>query len=81
MPLADVNANIEYNHITPFYVWVAFMLYNWFHTNIGFYSLLHAFVSMDYRVLLITMNLIGLYLFLKNVRIDFTMRVRMNTED
>ncbi len=81
MPVADVNTNAEYNHITPFYVWLAFMLYNWFHTNIGFYSIIHAIVSMDYRVLLISLNLIGLYLFLRHVRIDFTMRVRMNQDE
>jgi hypothetical protein len=74
----NMNANADYRHITPFYVWIAFIIYNWFQTNIGLYTLIHSIVSMDYRLLLITLNLIGLYMFLRHARIDFTIRVRMN---
>ena len=77
----NMNANIAYNHhASPFYVWIAFIIYNWFQTNIGLYTLLHSIVSIDYRLLLIAMNFIGLYIFLRNARIDFTIRVRMNQD-
>jgi hypothetical protein len=75
MPLA---ANVAYNNVSPLYVWIAFMIYNWFQTNISIYALLNTLFSMDYRLLLIAMNFIGLYIFLRNARIDFTIRVRMN---
>jgi hypothetical protein len=76
-----MNADADYRHITPFYVWIAFILYNWFQTNIGLYALLHSIVSIDYRILLITMNFIGLYIFLRHVRLDFTIHVRMNHDE
>ena len=34
--------------------------------------------SLDYRAALILMNMFGLYLFLRHVRIDFTLRLTMN---
>lgn len=34
--------------------------------------------SLDYRAVLILMNLFGLYLFLRHVRFDFTLRLTMN---
>ena len=77
----NMNANVAYNHhASPFYVWIAFIIYNWFQTNIGLYTLLHSIVSIDYRLLLIAMNFIGLYIFLRHARIDFTIRVRMNQD-
>jgi len=79
---AIMNANVAYNHnASPFYVWIAFMIYNLFQTNIGLYTLLHSIVSIDYRLLLIAMNFIGLYLFLRHARFDFTIRVRMNQDE
>jgi hypothetical protein len=42
------------------------------------YGILNALFSVDYRVLLIGLNMIGLYLFLRHARIDFTMRITMN---
>ena len=34
--------------------------------------------SLDYRAVLILVNVFGLYLFLRHVRIDFTLRLTMN---
>ncbi len=78
----NMNANVAYNHhASPFYVWIAFIIYNWFQTNIGLYTLVHSIVSIDYRLLLIAMNFIGLYIFLRHARLDFTIRVRMNDDE
>jgi hypothetical protein len=81
--IADMNAaDVAYHHhASPFYVWIAFIIYNWFQTNIGLYTLIHSIVSIDYRLLLIAMNFIGLYIFLRHARIDFTIRVRMNQDE
>lgn len=79
--IMPVAANVAYNNVSPLYVWFAFMIYNCFQTNIGFYNLIHMFVSIDYRLLLIAMNCIGLYIFLRYARIDFTFHVRMNTDN
>jgi hypothetical protein len=80
MPIAeDVGErDVFYNNISPLYVWLAFVIYNWFQTNIGVYGLLNTIYSIDYRILLVTMNFMGLYLFLRYARIDFTIRIRMN---
>lgn len=34
--------------------------------------------SLDYRAVLILVNVFGLYVFLRHVRIDFTLRLTMN---
>ena len=34
--------------------------------------------SLDYRAVLILVNVFGLYLFLRHARIDFTFRLTMN---
>jgi len=44
------------------------------------YGILNALFSVDYRVLLIALNALGLYLFLRHARINFTMRIAMNHE-
>lgn len=72
--------DIDY-YVSPFLVWCVFMVYNLLHATIGVlnpYGLLHVIFSLDYRILLIGMNMIGLYLFLRHVRIDFTLRMVMN---
>lgn len=73
--------DIVYDHASPFYVWCIFMLYNWFQSNFGLYGLLNAVLSLDYRILLILLNAIGLYMFLRHVRIDFTVRMAMNMNE
>ena len=77
MPHADINY-----HMSPLYIWFIFLLWNTLNATIGsinFYGLLNAFFSLDYRIGLIVLNTIGLYLFLRHARIDFTIRVAMNT--
>lgn len=34
--------------------------------------------SLDYRAVLILVNVIGIYMFLRHARIDFTLRLTMN---
>ncbi len=78
MPHADINY-----HMSPLYFWFIFLLWNTLNASIGsihFYGILNAFFSLDYRIGLIVLNTIGLYLFLRHARIDFTFRVAMNTE-
>lgn len=76
------SAMPEYDYrMSPLHVWCVFMVYNLFSASIGvlnMHGLLHTIFSLDYRVLLIGMNMIGLYLFLRHVRIDFTLRMVMN---
>lgn len=64
-------------HLNPLYVWAVFMLYNLLKPLIsGVISV--SIHSLDYRAALILMNMFGLYLFLRHVRIDFTLRLTMN---
>jgi len=67
--------------MSPLHILGIFFIYNLFHAGIGafnYYGLLHALFSLDYRILLIGMNIIGLYLFLRHARIDFTLKITMN---
>jgi hypothetical protein len=59
--------------LSPLYVWVIFMLYNVIQPLISV-----SIYSLDYRAALIIMNVSGLYLFLRHVRIDFALRLTMN---
>jgi len=64
-------------HLNPLYVWAVFMLYNMIKPLIsGVISI--SINSLDYRAVLILVNVVGLYLFLRHVRIDFTLRLTMN---
>lgn len=64
-------------HLNPLHVWVVFMLYNILKPLIsGIISV--SIHTLDYRAVLILVNVVGLYLFLRHVRIDFTLRVTMN---
>ena len=68
--------DFTYN-LNPLYVWGVFMLYNFTKPLIS--ELISVSIhSLDYRAALILMNLFGLYLFLRHVRIDFTLRLTMN---
>jgi len=72
--------DIDYN-MSPLHIWFAFLVYNLFTATIrefNFYGILHAMFSVDYRILLIVLNVIGLYLFLRHARIDFAIRITMN---
>ena len=60
-------------HLNPLYVWAIFMGFNVIQPLIS-----NSVYSMDYRAALIFMNVAGLYLFLRHVRIDFTLRLTMN---
>jgi hypothetical protein len=60
-------------HLNPLYVWVIFMGFNLIQPLISI-----SIHSLDYRAALIFMNVVGLYLFLQHVRIDFTLRLTMN---
>ncbi len=78
MPHADINY-----HMSPLNFWFIFLLWNTLNASIGsihFNGILNAFFSLDYRIGIIVLNTIGLYLFLRHARIDFTFRVAMNTE-
>ena len=70
--------NLEYINISPLYVWILFMTYNWLHSTFNFYALMNAIFSLDYRMLLVILNVVGIYFFLRHVRIDFTLRLVMN---
>lgn len=70
--------NIEYINISPLYVWILFMTYNWLHSTFNFYAILNAIFSLDYRILLIMINIVGFYFFLRHARIDFTLHLIMN---
>ena len=64
-------------HLNPLYVWGVFMLYNMIKPLIsGVIS--ESINSLDYRAVLILVNVFGLYVFLRHVRIDFTLRLMMN---
>ena len=64
-------------HLNPLYVWAIFMGCNLIQPLIsGIISI--SIYSLDYRAALIFMNMVGLYLFLQHVRIDFTLRLTMN---
>jgi hypothetical protein len=54
------------------------MTYNWLHSTFNTYTILNAVWALDYRILLVMVNGIGIYLFLKYARIDFTLRLVMN---
>lgn len=72
--------DIDYN-VSPLHIWFVFVLYNIITASVrefNLYGLLNIFFSLDYRILLITLNMVGLYLFLRHARIDFTMRIAMN---
>lgn len=80
--LSVMPVDIDYR-ISPLHIWCIFLVYNLLDANIGVFSLygiLNAIFSLDYRILLIGLNMIGLYLFLRHARIDFTMRIAMNHE-
>jgi len=64
--------NLTY-HLNPLYIWGVFMLYNLIQPLISI-----SIRSLDYRAALILMNVVGLYLFLRHVRIDFALRLTMN---
>ena len=72
--------DIDYR-TSPLQIWFIFVLYNIITASMkefNLYGILNALFSVDYRVLLIGLNMIGLYLFLRHARIDFTMRITMN---
>lgn len=72
--------DIDYR-TSPLQIWFIFVLYNIITANMrefNLYGILNALFSLDYRMLLIGLNMIGLYLFLRHARIDFTMRIAMN---
>ena len=72
--------DIDYR-MSPLHIWCVFMVYNLISASIGvlnMHGLLNIIFSLDYRILLIGMNMIALYLFLRHARIDFTMRIIMN---
>ena len=72
--------DIDYR-TSPLQIWFIFVLYNIITANMrefNLYGILNALFSLDYRMLLIGLNMIGLYLFLRHTRIDFTMRIAMN---
>lgn len=72
--------DIDYR-TSPLQIWFIFVLYNIITASMkefNLYGILNALFSVDYRVLLIGLNMIGLYLFLRHARIDFTMRIAMN---
>ena len=74
--------DIDYQ-MSPFHIWFIFVLYNIITSSMrefNLYGILNALFSVDYRVLLIGLNAIGLYLFLRHARINFTMRIAMNHE-
>ena len=74
--------DIDYR-TSPLQIWFIFILYNIITASMkefNLYGILNALFSVDYRVLLIGLNMIGLYLFLRHARIDFTMRIAMNHE-
>jgi hypothetical protein len=73
--------DINYLNVSPLYVWGMFMLYNWFQSRGGLYGFLNTIISLDYRVLLVTINVVGVYLFLRHARIDFTLRIAMNNNN
>jgi hypothetical protein len=77
-PTIKMPVDVAY-HMSPLYIWSLYILYHWFYANFNIYDLLNAVFSLDPRILLISINIIGLYLFLRFARIDFTMRVVMNT--
>jgi hypothetical protein len=60
-------------HLNPLYAWAIFMVCNVIQPLISI-----SIHSLDYRAALIFMNMVGLYLFLQHVRIDFTLRLTMN---
>jgi hypothetical protein len=68
-------------NVSPISVWILFMVYNWLHSQINIYALLTALFSLDYRILLVLLNIAGLYMFLRHARIDFTLRVTMNNAE
>jgi hypothetical protein len=75
-----IPINIDYK-MSPFHVWFIFILYNLFTVSMkefNLYGILYAMFSLDYRVLLIALNTVGLYLFLRHAKIDFTARISMN---
>jgi len=64
-------------HLNPLYVWGVFMLYNMIKPLIS--GLISVYIySLDYRAVLILVNVFGLYVFLRHARIDFTLRLTMN---
>ena len=71
-PFQQMPAELTY-HLNPVYIWAIFMLYNLIQPFISI-----SIHSLDYRAALIFMNFVGLYLFLRHVRIDFTLRLTMN---
>lgn len=78
LPLMPVN--VDYR-MSPLHIWFVFMVYNLCTAVIrefNVYSILHAMFSVDYRILLIVLNVIGWYLFLHYARIDFAIRITMN---
>jgi hypothetical protein len=70
--------NLEYNNISPIHVWLLFITYNWMHSTFNVYAILNSIFSLDYRILLIMINVAGIYFFLRHARIDFTLRLIMN---
>jgi hypothetical protein len=64
------------------HIWLAFMVYNLIRYIVGYMGitnyigvLLHTILLMDYKVALILVNIIGWYLILRRVKVEFSLKL------
>lgn len=72
--------------VSPLYIWAVFMVYNLLRNIIGYMGitnyisvLLNTVLSMDYRAALILVNIIGWYLLMRRVKIEFSLKLSTST--
>jgi hypothetical protein len=79
LPFGTNNGNGNWNPVSNAGQNIATIPLNWQNVDITNVNVISVSIySLDYRAALIIMNVSGLYLFLRHVRIDFALRLTMN---
>ena len=71
--------------VSLIHVWFAFMVYNLLQYMIGYMRIsnyisviLNTILLLDYKAVLVFVNIVGLYLFLRRVKVEFSLKLTMN---
>ena len=71
--------------VSLIHIWAMFMMYNLLQYIIGYMRisnyisvLLNTILLLDYRAVLVFVNIVGWYLFLRRVKVEFSLKLTMN---
>jgi hypothetical protein len=71
--------------VSLIHIWLAFMVYNLLQYIIGYMRisnyisvLLNTILLLDYKAVLVFVNIVGLYLILRRVKVEFSLKLTMN---